>query len=206
MDYLSTQCHSSQNCHISPRAACYNGRMENEQPSVTGSFFRGLLSGAVSGLLMVGILAALGPAFTAIAPALHLGALHFGVDLAYGAFMVAVTSLFGGIMSAAKTFMHSGSAGYSPARTSESPEIIPVIAPSVSPDLAPAVAPVPSLDAAPESAPAPAQSWVDRTGGTGEAQNRIQEILNNRALNDKSRAEALLAARNQAAAENKALA
>lgn len=178
--------------------------MENdEQPSTTGAFFRGLLSGAMSGLVMISIMAVLSPAFAAMWPALHLG----GVTMASAAFMVSVTSLFGGVMNAAKTFMHRDSPSpYVMQRASESPEILPVITPSMSPDLAPTVAPsagAASPDVAEEAAPRP--NWVDRTNG-GDNKNRIQEILSNGAMSDKSRAEAILAMREQSAAEGKPLA
>lgn len=175
--------------------------MENEQPSVTGSFLRGLLSGGMSGLLMatIGAVVQYGLGL--------MGVIHtIGIFSAFGAiapFIIPTAALFSGIMAAKHAMFDTPREFAQAAARSQELGTTPVLVPAMSPDLAPTVAPTPSADAAPEAAPR--ASWVDRTSGN-DSQNRIQQILDNGAMSDKSRAQALLAAREQGAAESRPLA
>lgn len=163
---------------------------EDPRREAASSFFSGFRSGAFNGALMMSLLFALAftasfiPGVAAFAPAVTN--LHF---LASAIFATMSTGLFGGIMSAKRALPQSTAAS-----SAHAPALVPVVMsqPTVEPVITPAIAPM--ADEA-EQRPA-SRKWVE-TGGENGSKRRIQEIIANGALNDKSRASAILAARQE---------
>ncbi len=156
-------------------------RQSKSISSKTLSIAKGMLSGAASGALMMGILFGLSfiPGLAFLAP----GLLHGGA-------MVLATGMFGGVI-AAKNAIFISPESYTAGRSTVIPvPIAGLTAPMVSQ----------SLENAPEQAPT--KSWVAQTGREGDSQSRVQQILANGALSDKDRASAILAAREAASTQD----
>lgn len=146
------------------------------RPSATRAFFSGFGSGLMSGVVMTGVIALL---------------TWGSIGLAGAALTMAAPALFGGIMSVKHALFDAPEASTSPALMMVPSQVAQT--PTLTPTVAPAVPPTVSLDAA---APEPERkSWVAQTGGAMDAPNRIQQILADGTLNDKTRAEAILASR-----------
>lgn len=160
-----------------------------ERPSLIASFMRGALSSGFSGALMSGIVALV---------TTMLGAAPFSLAVLGAAFtgaapiMILTTALFGGVMA-----IRHALSGPSPAASG--PGLVPIPVPVQGID-APAV-PTPTLSPSvitADFAEAPGQSgknWAASVSQNGDAQSRIQQIIDNGALSDKDRAGAILAAR-----------
>lgn len=157
-----------------------NDSLTHTRPSAIGTFFRGFLTSAVTGALMVTI-------FAGLATLSVFGAAPFAWP--HVALGTLATGLFGGLIAAKRAMFDGPEAGH------HGPSYIPVPVQGMSgPALAPAVSP----DIAPEEAAAerqPTRQWAPSVARYGDAANRIQQILNNRSLDDKNRAAALLAER-----------
>lgn len=148
------------------------------RPSKTGAFLKGLVSGAFSGALMVGIITGLSFAF---------GAGMMGWPAAL--MLTAAPAIFAGIMNVKNVMFSEPQIAFAPERRAT--DIAPVMVPIVAPSLAPSV----SQDAAPD---APAKSW---TAQVNTNPDRIAQILHDGAMSDKDRAAAILAARDAAPAD-----
>lgn len=152
-----------------------------ERPSLFGSFFKGAMSSAFSGALMMGLVFAVSliPGLGAIAPQ---------AMIASG--MVLATGIFGGVMGVKRAMFDSPSAS-----NSQSTFIpIPVGGASGPVVSVPAV----SADMAAEQ-DQPTTNWVANTGRDGDAKQRIQQII---ASGRSDRTSAVLAAREAAAAND----
>ncbi|MBX9727100.1 MAG: hypothetical protein K2X09_07530 [Rickettsiales bacterium] len=153
-----------------------------ERPSILGSFFKGAMSSAISGAMMAGIVALVGPLFGA-------AALGWGGAL----LMFTATGLFGGVMGVKRAMFDSPSAG------SSQSTFIPIPVGGVS---GPAVSiPSVSADMAAEQ-DQPTKNWVADTAREGDAKQRIQQIIASGRMADQDRASAILAAREAAAAND----
>jgi hypothetical protein len=152
---------------------------ENQQPGMISRFFKGALSGAFSGAMMMGLVALIATA--GIFPGFQM------MQLGGMAAMVTCTALFSGIMSVVR------GGGESKARPSVTAEetLTPVISQSVG--RAPSV----NMDVAEDMAPARADGkrWTETAGRGRGTQTQIDAILENGAMSDRDRASAILAAR-----------
>ncbi len=158
-----------------------------ERPSATGAFFKGLGSGLLSGLLMSGIVVGLmmipgiGPAGLTFAKAL----------MTYPPLLTLASGLFGGVMAVVNNRPPTLSAAEYSARQKVVKRDYDDLSQTIF------ISQVASPDQAEQ--PQPNKNWVESTGRSGDAQSRIQAILNNGAMSDKSRASAILAEREAAA-------
>jgi hypothetical protein len=168
--------------------------MENHKQSSSSAFWGGFGTGAGSGAMMVGILTAVSLvakfALSGLGMAGAAGSLGI-MAIPLMAVMITATGLYGGFM-AMKRAKESGTAGHSTSHSttrarSADPEITPM----------PMIAPAAAMDEAPEMT---GTKWADRTGRSNSA-DRIQGILADGELSDKSRASAILAER-EAATQN----
>lgn len=155
--------------------------MENSNPSTSGTFMRGFMSSAGNGALMSGIFYGLLGLGSVIFPTV----LHFSLmtALPVAAVMIAAIGIFGGV-SAVRRAAHGNTTTQetnvsAPSRERSMEVAIPV--------------PVVAADRADDvSADRP---WTDRVDANASHRNRITQILENGALDDKSRASAILAER-----------
>lgn len=158
----------------------------NSSPGIFGTFLKGAGSGLFSGGLMVACLGLV--SLTGLLP----------FHLTFAAGMVLTTTLFTGAMAIKRTFMDSPARDTHGLTTKEATQVamIPTVSQGITttPDMAPSYAP-----------PITAASWTERTGAA-PGSNRIQSILDNGSLSDKSRAAAILAERNNAAEQGNGIA
>ena len=152
------------------------------RPSALDAFMRGAGSGALSGTIMMGIIALLTPLFV---PTATLVGTLFSASVGM---TILATTLFGGVMSTKHALFDA------PRATEE--DVVAITTPTIA-GQGMTVAPTIAMD---ESAQ-PQTSWVADTGRGEGAQTRIQQILANGATSDKDRASAILAAREAAANE-----
>ena len=158
--------------------------MENRSSgfmSGLSAFGRGLFSGAISGALMAGIFSGLALAF-GMPPAGWTG----------GAVLSLAAGVFTGLMNVYRDYTHRNQAASGQMReghvAAASPGMVPVLVPAVAQD----------RSQTPEQE-APARNWaasVDRKPG----HDRMKEIITNRAIDDKTRAAAILQEREARAA------
>jgi hypothetical protein len=152
----------------------------------TPNFWSGFRSGAFSGALMVSILTVVGLAFgTPLALAFSAHAL-IGM-----ATLITSTSLFGGIMAVKR--------GHEAHATAVSAYAAPTMAMAQAQGVAPVITPQMEIAETSVAASAPGQSWAERSGHAESAPSRLQQILDNGALSDAGRAQAILAEREQSA-------
>jgi hypothetical protein len=162
-------------------------RDPNAKPSTLSTFFGGFGSGAVSGSLMMGLFIGLYFLASLIPP---LGIAFHASMLGSAAFGIVATSLFSGIMAVSRS-----------KSTGESASDVSRPASRHARGLGQTV-PVPVIMA--DRAESPQAGWTDRIGRAGAGNDRISEILANGALGDKTRASAILQAR-EAASKDSAL-
>lgn len=168
--------------------------MENQQkPSLLSSFTSGAIKSGASGVLMSSIFYTLAIAFGVIKFAGTASLMSTVIGPV--ALMATSVALFGGIMAVKRAIdeshsnhhQHSASAARAQTIEQEPALVAPMIAASISADKAPEMA-----------TEAPAKSWTERTGNP-ERSDRVQQILSNGALSDKSRASAILSERQSSA-------
>jgi hypothetical protein len=170
--------------------------MENQSSGFMSSlraFGRGLLKGAITGALISATLALVMLTFSA-----------FGLAAAPTAFllpaalMASTTAIFTGLMGVYHDYQHRKEAANSPMReghiAAASPTVVPMIVPTVAQDRAESPA-----QSTPEQE-APARNWASSVAKDPANGNRIQEILSNKQIDDKTRAAAILAEREARAA------
>ncbi len=145
------------------------------------AFGRGLFTGTISGALMAGVYALVAAGFYLAGSA----GLPFMAPIT-AAGVVAMTAIFTGIMSAYRHYQHRHAPQLGEMRegniAAASPGMVPVLVPSVAAERA-------SVPA--QEQDTPGRQWAG-TVGRGSGQDRIQEILSNRSLDDKTRAAAIL--------------
>ena len=153
------------------------------------AFGRGLFSGAVSGALISGVFTLVIAAIKSV-PAIAGGVSFMAWPAVLG--LVATTAIFTGLMNVYRHYTHSNQAATGQMReghvAAASPGMVPVLVPTVAQD----------RSQMPEQE-APARNWaatLDRKPG----HDRMKEIITNRAIDDKSRAAAILQEREARAA------
>ncbi len=164
-----------------------------ERPSALAAFAKGAMSGAFSGALMMGIVMLVGTVAPLFGVASIAGVSLIGFTTAgftTAALTTIATSLFGGAMAVKHTLFDAPKLPSAASST----VAIPVGGKGGE------VTVMPDLANEPEAAPT--KNWAASTGRSEGAQSRIQQILDNGAMNDTDRAAAILAERNNAAATN----
>jgi hypothetical protein len=166
--------------------------MENRSSgfmSGLSAFGRGLFSGTVSGALIAGVFTLVIAAIKSV-PAIAGGVSFMAWPAVLG--LVATTAIFTGLMNVYRDYTHRNQAASGQMReghvAAASPGMVPVLVPAVAQD----------RSQTPEQE-APARNWaasVDRKPG----QDRMKEIITNRAIDDKTRAASILAEREARAA------
>ncbi|MFN8929399.1 MAG: hypothetical protein ACK5WQ_03420 [Alphaproteobacteria bacterium] len=165
--------------------------MENRSSgfmSGLSAFGRGLFSGAISGALMAGIAMVVFPV---------LG-ISFGGGL-WSALAISLSaSLFSGIMNVYRDYTHRNQAASGQMReghvAAASPGMVPVLVPAVAQDRSQTPA---QSELQQET---PTRNWVASLGKDQVNGNKIQQIMNDTNLTDKTRAAAILAEREARAA------
>jgi hypothetical protein len=168
--------------------------MENRSSGFMSSlraFGGGLFTGTISGALMAGVYALVAASFYLTG----LTGLPFMSPIA-AAGVVAMTAIFTGIMGVYRDYQHRKQSAHGEMReghiAAASPGMVPVLVPSVAAERA-------SVPA--QKRDAPGRHWSGSVGRES-GQDRIQEILNNRSLDDKGRAAAILQEREARTAAN----
>lgn len=153
------------------------------------AFGLGLFTGAISGALMAGVFSGIALAF-GMAPAGWVGAAVLSLS----------AGVFTGIMGAYRDYQHRKQSAHGEMReghiAAASPGMVPVLVPSVAAERA-------SVPA--QEQDTPGRNW-SASVGRESGQDRIQSILNNRSLDDKGRAAAILQEREARTAANAAAA
>jgi hypothetical protein len=161
--------------------------MEHEKPSVFGAFFRGLGTGLLTGLVMSLIAASViwaWPMITGGTAVAFLSTLLHTTQI-----LAPCSALFTGVMAAKEAMFDAPASSPMKHQAAHHRDaVVPVLTPGVG---------TPMMDVA-ETTDTQKKQWA-ADHARGDAQGRIQEILNNRALSDKNRATALLAERQAAA-------
>ncbi len=172
--------------------------MENSNKSPVSAFMKGFGSSAVSGALMSGIFYGLGLAIQAVA---GTALFHMTVAsaLTFGPMMVLAVALFGGVMGVMRNSREAKEEDRIRSETiSRERDLTPVMVPAMGAAVAADKAADQAPDA-PQAAAAETSQWRDRMGVAART-DRVAEILASRDMDDKSRASAILAEREQAAA------
>lgn len=155
---------------------------EATKSSLSGVFARSFSTGVKNSSLMFGI-------FSAVS---MIATMSLALPIGFSAMAIAVvtTGIFSGVMGVKKA---KDTAAHSAQTVSTT-----VAARSQSRDISPSLNSAPARDTA-------QSSWVERTGRSSTSQNHVQAILANGSMSDKDRASAILAAREQAAANSQSL-
>jgi hypothetical protein len=160
--------------------ALYN--TDRNRPGTIAAFFSGFKSGVISGVVMTAVMTAL--TFAGI----------FTLTPLMGVGMILATSFFSGIMSV----LRNGDERAASPSMQQQAAIVPVITQGMG--RAPQITPTLAADDAQAPARSDGKSWAETATRSETSQSRIQQILADGAMNDKSRAAAILAAREQNAA------
>jgi len=168
-------------------------------PDRFSGFWRGLRSGLLSGVVMVGIMAAVSASGLFGLSFMGYGFTLLGLKAAGG--FLAITGLFGGTMAVLRNSPELSNlfSSHAPKR-----DTIPLAAEQLSraPQMAPQLPPAQTgADRASElSARTDGKSWVETTGRSASAESRINQILSDGSLTPNQHAAAILAAKAEAAA------
>ena len=166
------------------------------KPNPVKSFFDGFKSGAFSGAIMGTIFWLTSTAISYFPVITHLPVVGSLLALAAGPVPILgialVTALFTGTMAVIRGDKEAKSAA-----------MLPVSATTPMLVQGAGRGPQMTMDAADDMAPTrrDGQSWASSVGENSSRQSRIQQIINDGSISDKSRASAILAERDAAAAE-----
>jgi len=172
--------------------------MENHSSSLASSvsaFGRGLFSGAISGALISGVFTLVIAAIKSV-PDIAGGVSFMAWPAVIG--LVATTAIFTGLMNVYRDYTHRNQAASGQMReghvAAASPGMVPVLVPAVAQDRSQTPA---QSELQQET---PTRNWVASLGKDQVNGNKIQQIMNDTNLTDKTRAAAILAEREARAA------